>query len=102
MFAINSWRILKILSALAGIAVPLILFHKPEERCDCRCHFCDSWISGKGKKKILPAETVENNLNIAGKMGFLSYTLWGGEPLLVDVIGDYIKWAKRAGMETTL
>lgn len=40
--------------AMIGPARPIILYHKPTSRCDCRCQFCDTW-KQPGNEEVLPS-----------------------------------------------
>ena len=97
---ISDW--LNIALILFGRHRPLILFHKPTDLCDCKCRFCDNWVRRKDTKRNPTAEDIRSVLKEARGAGFIAYSLWGGEPLLVDAVADYLKQASDLGMETTM
>jgi len=79
---------------------PIFLFHKPTERCDCRCRFCDFWKKMPNKNDVLPTNLILSFLNQARLAGFTTYVLWGGEPLLVEDLPVWLAHAKRIGLGT--
>jgi MoaA/NifB/PqqE/SkfB family radical SAM enzyme len=59
-------------------------------------------VDRKDAKRSPTAGEIHSILGEARRAGFIAYSLWGGEPLLVDGVGDYLKQAKVLGMETTM
>jgi MoaA/NifB/PqqE/SkfB family radical SAM enzyme len=81
---------------------PFVLFHKPTARCDCRCKFCDSWISQPEADDTLPSDLILDVLDRAARAGFTTYTVWGGEPLLVKALPEWLARARSHGMQTVV
>ena len=76
---------------------PVFLTHIVTDFCNLRCQFCDLWKEQK-KKDIhneLTTEEVFRLLDQARDAGMVSYTLWGGEPLLRKDIGEILEYAHR-------
>jgi MoaA/NifB/PqqE/SkfB family radical SAM enzyme len=88
--------------AILGPARPVILYHKPTARCDCRCKFCDSWIGQPEEDDSLPSEKILGLIERAHAAGMTMYTVWGGEPLVVENLPEWLKRAKELGMMTTV
>lgn len=83
-------------------ARPIVLFHKPTARCDCRCRFCDSWVNQPEASDVLPTATILSLLDEARAAGMTGYTVWGGEPLLAPDLPQWLSHASRLGMQTVL
>lgn len=81
---------------------PLILYHKPTSRCDCRCRFCDFWKHQAKEDDCLPAADVLDLIDNAGRAGMTFYTVWGGEPLLVESLPDFLDRARKNNMTSTV
>jgi len=89
-------------SALLGRPRPIILYHKPTARCDCRCRFCDFWKDQPESGDVLASELILDLIDRAGAAGMSFYTVWGGEPLLVEDLPAWLVRARRAGLYTTV
>ncbi|OGP56926.1 MAG: hypothetical protein A2V67_00150 [Deltaproteobacteria bacterium RBG_13_61_14] len=87
---------------IIGPARPLILYHKPTARCDCRCKFCDFWVHQPQQDDALPTEKILSLLGQARAAGMTMYTVWGGEPLLVEPLPEWLGRASKLGMMTTV
>ena len=85
-----------------GPARPLILYHKPTARCECRCRFCDSWVNQPREDDSLPSEKILSWLERGRAAGMTMYTVWGGEPLLAEHLPEWLGRAKALGMMTTI
>lgn len=79
---------------------PLVLFHKPTARCDCRCRFCDSWINQPDHDDVIPSADALGLLDRAADAGFTTYTVWGGEPFIVGALPEWLRHARSRGIET--
>jgi MoaA/NifB/PqqE/SkfB family radical SAM enzyme len=88
--------------AILGAPRPLVLFHKPTARCDCRCRFCDSWVQQPEADDALPSERILALLDRAEAAGMNTYTVWGGEPFLVERLPEWLRHARGLGMETVV
>ena len=93
-------NIIKSASALYIKPRPIVLFHKPTARCDCRCNFCDSWVHQPEKSDILDSEKILEIIDKALKANMTTYTVWGGEPLIADNLPDWLMRAHSKGMDT--
>ncbi len=89
-------------TAIIGKSRPFVLYHKPTSRCDCQCIFCDSWQHQSSKEDSLPTPQIIALLDNARAAGMTTYTLWGGEPLLVEDLPQLLLHAKRIGMRTVI
>lgn len=81
---------------------PFILYHKPTLSCNCKCKFCDFWQQSNGKDDSLPTDIIIKMLEDGADMGFSTYTLWGGEPLIAEDVGIWLEKAKELGYKTTM
>jgi len=81
---------------------PFVLFHKPTARCECRCKFCDFWVNQPRSDDAQPTAVVHELLSRAASAGMSIYTVWGGEPLLVHALDDWLAHARRVGMKTVV
>ncbi|MBN2383579.1 radical SAM protein [bacterium] len=98
----NIRQTLKVVRAFVGPARPIMLYHKPTSRCDCRCHFCDFWVKASDDEEILSTELVMVMLDQARQAGMTHYILWGGEPLLLEDLPVWQAYARRAGFYVSL
>jgi MoaA/NifB/PqqE/SkfB family radical SAM enzyme len=89
-------------TAVIGRPRPFVLYHKPTSRCDCRCIFCNSWQHQARESDILATSDIISLLNNARAAKLTTYTLWGGEPLLVDDLPIWLRHAKKIGMRTIM
>jgi len=87
--------------ALLGPPRPFILYHKPTARCDCHCRFCDFWKGGEAEN-LMTNEEVLDMIDRAHAAGFTTYTLWGGEPLIAEEVGQWLASARSHGMQTVM
>jgi len=88
--------------ALFGSPKPLILYHKPTARCDCRCRFCNFWVGQPSEDDVLPTPTILKLLDSAYEAGMVEYTVFGGEPLLVKALSIWFQHAKELGFRNTI
>lgn len=95
-------QMVRTLTAMIGPARPIILYHKPTARCDCRCKFCDSWAHQPDGDDVLPSRRILALLDQAHAAGMTTYTVWGGEPLLAENLPDWLRHARGLGMETVV
>lgn len=96
----NLGRMIRTAIALAGPPRPIILYHKPTSRCDCRCRFCDFWKDQPEGDDVLPTAQVLSMIDRAHAAGMTTYTLWGGEPLIASDLHLWLARAHGHGMET--
>jgi MoaA/NifB/PqqE/SkfB family radical SAM enzyme len=88
--------------AILGSARPIVLYHKPTQSCDCRCRFCDFWQSHPVQDDTPSRETIYQLLDQARSAGMTIYTVWGGEPLLVEPLPEWLQYAHKLGFEVSL
>ena len=88
--------------AMVGNPRPIILYHQPTLRCDCKCRFCDSWIDQPKEDDSPAAEDFGKVIDRAALAGMIHYTAWGGEPLMAGDLPAYLARSKRVGMTTTI
>lgn len=81
---------------------PFILNHKINIACDCKCRFCDSWKIKESAEDLMGTGQVKDLLDRAARAGMLSYSAWGGEPLLRDDCAEILAHARERGFFTTL
>lgn len=81
---------------------PFILYHKPTARCDCRCRFCDFWVHQPAEESIVDSDKIMGLLDEARRAGITTYTVWGGEPLLVPDLPRWLSRARGHGMQTVV
>jgi MoaA/NifB/PqqE/SkfB family radical SAM enzyme len=92
---LTAWR-------LAVVARPIFLFHKPTSRCDCRCRFCDFWKYQTSEDDCLATADILSLLDKAARAGMIHYIVWGGEPLSVAALPEFLVRAKKNGMRTVV
>ncbi|MDD3803028.1 MAG: radical SAM protein [bacterium] len=78
-----------------------ILYHKPTTSCNCRCKFCDFWKNNPASPQT-STENVVKMLEEGQKEYLTTYSLWGGEPLIVKDLGVWLSHAKKLGYKTSL
>jgi len=78
-----------------------ILYHKPTTSCNCRCEFCDFWKNQNTDAKV-KTEDVIKMLEDGRRAGLTTYSLWGGEPLMVEDLGEWLMQAKKLGYKTSM
>jgi MoaA/NifB/PqqE/SkfB family radical SAM enzyme len=81
---------------------PFLLNHKINIACDCRCKFCNSWQIEEDPQLLLSRAEIEGLLDRAAGLGMLSYSVWGGEPLLREDAPAILAHARKRGFFTTL
>jgi len=94
----KEWRILKAYL----FHRPFILYHQPTWRCDCRCAFCDVWKIEHKNEQELEIEELKPILKKFWQAGFLTYTLWGGEPLYYKEIIELVDFAHQLGFQVII
>jgi len=87
---------------MLGTRRPVILYHKPTARCDCRCRFCDAWINQPAEEDVLPDSKIIRLIDQAERAGMTMYVVWGGEPLLVEALPGWLRRARNYGMRTVV
>lgn len=95
-------NILKTAGSVIGKSRPIVLYHKPTDRCECRCVFCNFWKKQPAENDVLPTENIISMLDNAREAGFAAYSLWGGEPLMVEPLPEYLQHAKKIGLRTIM
>ena len=81
---------------------PFLLNHKINIACDCRCKYCNSWQLTEDPARLLTRAEIETLLDRARAAGMVSYSVWGGEPLLRDDLPAVLAHARRLGFFTTI
>lgn len=78
---------------------PLLLSHLVTCRCPCRCETClwRNLVTGE----MSPAE-IRRVYQDARTAGILFNSIWGGEPLVRDDIGEILRYSREAGLLTIL
>lgn len=77
---------------------PFILSHLITSLCNADCPMC-LW---KGEGEGLTTGEIRDLYAQAGRLGFLSVVVWGGEPLLRQDIGEVLECARHSGLRTTV
>jgi MoaA/NifB/PqqE/SkfB family radical SAM enzyme len=90
------------LVSMLGSRRPLILYHKPTARCDCRCRFCDTWINQPAAEEVLSADKGKLLIDQAERADMTMYVVWGGEPLLVEALPAWLRRAWDYGLRTVV
>jgi len=93
---------LKTLSMIYLKKRPFLLNHKINIACDCRCKFCDSWRIKEDPQALMSPDEIRALLDRAAALGMLSYSAWGGEPLLREDLPRVMAHARRRGFFTTI
>jgi MoaA/NifB/PqqE/SkfB family radical SAM enzyme len=81
---------------------PFILNHKVNIACDCRCRFCNSWQIEERPESLMALDEIKSMLDQAAAVGMLSYSAWGGEPLLREDTHEIMSHARKRGFFTAL
>ncbi len=81
---------------------PLALTHLITSLCNCKCKTCDLWKQSGQYKNDLSKEEIFAMLEEAKKAGIISYTVWGGEPLLHQDLREILQFAKKLGFVISL
>ena len=92
----------KILNMVYLKSRPFLLNHKINLACDCHCRQCDSWKKKEDPGLLLRRDEIETMIDQAAALGMLSYSVWGGEPLLREDTAAVLAYARRRGFFTTL
>ena len=71
-------------------------------RCQCRCIHCGSALYKQKQGKELTSSEVMRLVDEVRRLGAGSVYFFGGEPLLVPQLTDYIRYAKRKGLTVIL
>lgn len=91
----------KILESRFFTKNPFILNHFITRKCNAYCDICPyKFVDRTGRE--LDTEEVYTLLDNAEDVGIVSYTVWGGEPLLRDDLGEVLKHAKEKDMITSV
>ena len=88
--------------ALLGPGRPMILYHQVTARCDCRCRFCSSWMHQPAEDDAPSSERTLALLDRVAAAGFTTYTVWGGEPMMVAALPEWLRHAQSLGLETVV
>ncbi len=94
--------ILRTAWGLVGQSRPVVLYHQPTARCDCRCRFCNFWKDQPKQDDIIPSEKIISMIERAHAAGMTFYTCWGGEPLMAEHLPKWLARAKSLEMITTM
>jgi len=89
-----SWNLLKCRFATH---TPVFLTHVATDFCNQRCQFCNVWVQQLEKdiQKELRTGEVFDMLDKAHDAGMVSYTIWGGEPLLRPDMEEILAYAHK-------
>lgn len=71
-------------------------------RCQCRCIHCGSALYKQKQRKELTSSEVMRLVDEVRRLGAGSVYFFGGEPLLVPQLTDYIRYAKQKGLTVIL
>lgn len=82
-----------------GARIPINVMLSVTNRCNSHCTYCD--IPLREQQELTDAEIHRLIDEMAGA-GTKRLGIWGGEPLLRDGIGDFIRHARERGMYTTM
>lgn len=93
---------LETLKAIYVTRRPFMLNHKINISCDCRCKYCNSWQIKEDPTKLLTLDEIKKLLDCARAAGMVSYSVWGGEPLLRDDLPAILAHARKLGFFTTV
>lgn len=80
---------------------PIILTHSITSMCNCKCKICDVW-QKKGTTYEMKTHEVFRMLDEARKLNFVSYLVWGGEPLMRPDIVNILEHAHALGFYTSI
>ncbi|MCZ7677446.1 MAG: radical SAM protein [Sandaracinaceae bacterium] len=81
---------------------PLHLIHAVTARCNARCGFCAWNPDFYPGNTDLDTDDVRRLYRDAREAGFLSLSMWGGEPLVRKDIGELARYAKELGFATSM
>ena len=80
---------------------PVILTHSVTSKCNCECKICDVWRKKNCTNEMSTCEIFQM-LNEAKKLNFVSYVVWGGEPLLRSDMLDILQYAHELNLYTSI
>ncbi len=80
---------------LSANNTPLSVMFSVTNRCTSKCSYCDIPLR---KQRELSTQQTFRLIDEMGEAGVQKLSLWGGEPLLRDDIGELIQRAKAHGM----
>ena len=88
-----------LLASRVGRQGPFFLSHLITGRCNCNCPTC-LWRDNKADE--LETDVIERLYRGAKDAGFIANTIWGGEPLLRQDLGQLCRSSRENGMITTV
>jgi MoaA/NifB/PqqE/SkfB family radical SAM enzyme len=88
-----------LLASRLGRRGPFFLSHLVTGRCNCNCPTC-LWRDNEADE--LETSVIERLYRGAKDAGFVANTIWGGEPLLRQDIGQLCRSSRENGMITTV
>lgn len=86
-----------LLSSRFGRRGPFFLSHLITGRCNCNCPTC-LWRDNKVEE--LETSVIERLYQGAKNAGFIVNSIWGGEPLLRQDLGQLCRFSRKTGMMT--
>ena len=93
---------IKTLAQLYLYRRPFLLNQKINIACDCRCKFCNTWQIKEEPESLLDRAETQSLIDRAARAGMLSYSMWGGEPLLREDAPAIMAHARKQGFFTTI
>jgi len=81
---------------------PLFLSHMVTSLCNARCEFCALWKRSSQYNNDMSLSEIFSMLRKAREAGIVSYTAWGGEPLLRQDLHEILECAKSEGFITQI
>lgn len=69
-------------------------------QCQCRCVHCSASSYTQSKRKELESSEVMRLIDEFSRLDALGVYFFGGEPLLVPELNDYVRYAKEKGLMT--
>jgi len=81
---------------------PIYLIHAITARCNARCGFCAWHPDFYDGSDELTTDEVKKLYRDAREAGFVALSLWGGEPLVRQDVGELLKYAKELGFATNM
>lgn len=96
---------MKLINLIKGLAlgrfnirIPLRVTQEVTSRCNLRCKYCE--VEGTGNELDTP--TIKAMMREFKSSGTISWGFTGGEPLLLEDIGELVSYAKKLGFITSL
>lgn len=71
-------------------------------KCQCKCEHCGSNLYRKEGKEELKTKEILNLIDTHSELGGMSIYFFGGEPLIINELPYYIRYAKQRGLFTRL